>query len=183
MSDPSRPAFADVYDDYVWNVYGFFGYRVQGRETVEDLTQATFENALRAWRRYDPRRANPLTWLLAIARNVLVDHYRRERSGRHEPIDPEGPAGDALGTEPGPEPQGVSPELERALATLVHRERELIALRYGADLSGPEIAEVTGLSLANVQQILSRSLRRLRAELEGVEERAPTPRADRGPRR
>ena len=47
------------------------------------------------------------------------------------------------------------------------RERELIALRFGGDLNGPEIAELTGLTLANVQQILSRSLRRMRAELAG----------------
>ena len=52
------------------------------------------------------------------------------------------------------------------------RERELIALRYGADLTGPEIAELTGLSLANVQQILSRSLRRMRNQLEEWEEAA-----------
>jgi RNA polymerase sigma-70 factor (ECF subfamily) len=67
---------------------------------------------------------------------------------------------------PGPEPLGPSPELERALDTLGQRDREVIALRYGGDMTGPEIAELTGLTLANVQQILSRSLRRLRSELE-----------------
>jgi RNA polymerase sigma-70 factor (ECF subfamily) len=46
------------------------------------------------------------------------------------------------------------------------REREIIALRFGGELAGPEIAEVTGLSLANVQQILSRSLRRMRDVLD-----------------
>ena len=61
---------------------------------------------------------------------------------------------------------GVDPELEAALSALGERERELIALRSGADLCGPQIAAVTGLSVANVQQILSRCLRRLRAELE-----------------
>jgi DNA-directed RNA polymerase specialized sigma24 family protein len=49
---------------------------------------------------------------------------------------------------------------------LSDRDRELVALRYGGDLTGPEIASLTGLSLANVQQILSRSLRRLRALLD-----------------
>ncbi len=66
---------------------------------------------------------------------------------------------------------GVSPELAAALAALGERERELIALRYGADLTGPEIAELCGLTLANVQQILSRSLRRMRAELESDAQR------------
>jgi RNA polymerase sigma factor (sigma-70 family) len=157
--------FSDVYDDHVWSVYGFFGYRVGHREVAEDLTQVTFEKALRAWGRYDPSRTSPRTWLLAIARNVLIDYYRRDGSGREEPIAENAPA-PAFGTEPGPEPVGVSPELELALATLGQRDREVIALRFGADLTGPEIAGLLDLSLANVQQIVSRSLRRLRSELE-----------------
>jgi RNA polymerase sigma factor (sigma-70 family) len=51
----------------------------------------------------------------------------------------------------------ITPDLERALASLGAREREIIALRFGGELSEPKIAELTGLSLANVQQILSRS--------------------------
>jgi RNA polymerase sigma factor (sigma-70 family) len=61
---------------------------------------------------------------------------------------------------------GLEPDLATALSTLAQRDREILALRYGADLTGPEIAEATGLTLANVQQILSRSLRRLREGLE-----------------
>jgi DNA-directed RNA polymerase specialized sigma24 family protein len=41
-------AFAQVYDDEVWSVYGFFGYRVRSREEAEDLTQLTFERAFRS---------------------------------------------------------------------------------------------------------------------------------------
>ena len=58
-----------------------------------------------------------------------------------------------------------SPELVEAMAALSDRDREVIALRFGGDLTGPEIAAMLGLSLANVQQILSRSLRRLRGVL------------------
>jgi RNA polymerase sigma factor (sigma-70 family) len=169
MSTPERPSFEEVYDEHVWGVYGYFGYRLRGREMAEDLTQITFENALRSWDRYDPRRGSPLTWLMAIARNVLIDHYRRDRSGRHQRLADDEAATEAVGTEPPAEPPGVSPELERALDSLGQRERELVALRFGAELRGPEIAELVGLSLANVQQILSRALRKLRVELEGGE--------------
>lgn len=55
-----------------------------------------------------------------------------------------------------------SPELVSALGRLGEREREVLALRYGGDLTGPEIAELLGLSVANVQQISSRALRTLR---------------------
>ena len=175
MNREATSAFAQLYDDEVWNVYGFFGYRVGSREEAEDLTQLTFERALRAWDRFDPGRASARTWLLAIAHNLLVDHYRGDRSARREPL-PEGEPGEAtLGQleDPSEAALGISPELENALAGLTDRERELIALRFGGDLAGPEIAGVTGLSVDNVHQILSRSLRRLRAELES--EAAPDP--------
>jgi RNA polymerase sigma-70 factor (ECF subfamily) len=147
-------------------VYAFFAYRVNSRQDAEDLTQQAFERALRAWNRFDPRRAPLSTWLLTIARNLLIDHYRAGGSGTSEvaldALDPsELPA--ANGVRPA---IGLEPELARALAGLPQRDREVVALRYGGELTGPEIVELTGLTLANVQQILSRSLRRLRAALE-----------------
>jgi RNA polymerase sigma-70 factor (ECF subfamily) len=166
----NHEAFAAFYDDNVWDVYGFFGYRVRSREQAEDLTQSTFEKALQAWERYDPERASPRTWLLAIARNLLIDHYRQDRSNLQEPIGDHEDGAAAAWTEE--LTLGIEPDLARALSTLNGRERELIALRFGGDLNGPEIAEITGLTLANVQQILSRSLRRLRTELGRMPARA-----------
>lgn len=151
-----------MYDEHVWRVYGFLAYRLGDRSAAEDLTQATFERALRAWSRFDPRRASESTWLLTIARNLLIDHHRRDRSHLTEPIEEH-----LAPLVPGPEEQFTrSPELATALARLSERDREVIALRFGGDMSGPEIAHVLGLTLANVQQILSRSLRRLRGLLE-----------------
>ena len=157
--------FERVYDEHVWRVYGFFAYRARDQDLAEDLTQATFERALRAWSRFDPRQASEATWLLAIARNLLIDHHRRDRFVFQEAIDER-----VLGTTPGPEERfATSLELIKALGELGDREREVLALRFGGDLNGPEIAAVLGLSLANVQQILSRSLRRLREVLGGSE--------------
>jgi RNA polymerase sigma factor (sigma-70 family) len=149
--------FARVYNEHVWRVYGFLAYRLGDRDTAEDLTQATFERALRAWSRFDARRASESTWLLAIARNLLIDHYRRDRSSLSDQIEEHlAPA------VPGPEEQLASAELLDALTRLSDRDREILALRFGGDMTGPEIAQLLNLSLANVQQILSRSLRKLR---------------------
>ena len=157
--------FARFYDEQIWRVYGFFGYRLASREQAEDLTQVTFERALRAWRRFDERRASEATWVMTIARNLLIDHFRRPSPVR-EPLDEDllDPALVDTGREEGS--LGLSPELESALGKLGQREREILALRYGADLTGPEIAALTELSVDTVHQILSRSLRRLRRELE-----------------
>jgi RNA polymerase sigma-70 factor (ECF subfamily) len=71
----------------------------------------------------------------------------------------------------GPEERyATSPQLAEALLALKDRDREVIALRFGGDLTGAEIATVMGLSLANVEQIVSRSLRRLRGLLGDVGE-------------
>lgn len=149
-------------------MYGFFAYRTRARADAEDLTQQTFERALRSWSRYDPSRASTATWLLAIARNLLIDQHRGDRSDRHQPLDD--PVGDKdLVQAPDRPDLGLGPELEDALASLSAREHEIVALRFGGDLNGPEIAELTGLKLANVQQILSRSLRKMRAVLEETE--------------
>ena len=157
------PSYREACEQNMWEIYGFFAYRTGSRADAEDLTQETFERAFKAWGRYDPARASVRTWLAAIARNLLIDHYRRSRTSRERPLD------DDPGIEAPDEPLdlGLDPELARALDLLGDRERQIIALRFGGDLSGPEIAALTDLSLANVQQILSRSLRRLRAVLDG----------------
>ncbi len=163
---PDSRDFARAYDDHVWQVYGFFAYRLRDRSDAQDLTQLTFERALRAWSRYDPGQASVGTWLLAIARNLLIDHFRADRGARHQPLDELDRDHRVLRTEAQPPDLGLAPDLERALATLGDRAREIIALRFGGDLTGPEIAALTNLTLANVQQILSRSLRRMHAELQ-----------------
>jgi RNA polymerase sigma factor (sigma-70 family) len=166
--------FASMYDEHMRVVYGFLAYRLDCREDAEDLTQLTFERALRARERYDPERAGFQTWLLAIARNLLIDYFRNVRGPRQRSLEdlPFGYEG-ALTVWDDPD-VGNEPELDRALALLPERERELVALRFGSELSGREIAELTGLSLANVQQILSRALRRMRANLARTHARVET---------
>lgn len=161
----ARLDFAAVYDDQVRHVYGFFAYRLVSTQDVEDLTQLTFERALKAWPRYDPRRSAPGTWLMAIARNLLVDHFRRSHyHGRILDVDE---LSESLGhREDAPLPLGIAPELANALAALSDQQREILALRFGADLRSVDIARLTGLSTANVDQIASRSLRKLRQILD-----------------
>lgn len=167
--------FIASYDAHVGDVYAYLGYRTGSAEDAEDLTQITFERALAGWAGFDPTRGSVRAWLLGIARNALIDHQRR--LARRPDLVPRSEALDAHAAIDDAAELGISPELEQALAGLDERARELIALRYGGDLSGAEIAELTGLSLANVQQILSRSLRRLREEIERAQ---PSPAAARG---
>lgn len=158
-----------MYEENVGPIYSFFGYRVRSQHLAEDLTQATFERALRAWDRFDPRKASARTWLTAIAHNLLIDEHRRANPAEPTTDDPQPRLERLQGAARNPGDShlevAVAADLRAALDSLGARERELIALRFGADLTGPEIAEIAGLSLANTQQILSRALRKMRVAL------------------
>jgi RNA polymerase sigma-70 factor, ECF subfamily len=162
-----RPDFLDAYRDHVWHVYGYLAYRLRSRPDAEDLTQLTFERAFKAWDSYDEHKGPLRTWLITIARNTLIDDRRRRNSRpQHAAIRGELAETDA-GVVEGPEQRlGIEPELAAALERLSPRERSVVALRFGAELPTREIAEILDLSVANVQQILSRALRRLRTLLE-----------------
>lgn len=156
-----------MYDQQVWRVYGYFAYRVRSRADAEDLTQATFERALKAWDRFDPARSEVSTWLIAIARNALTDHHRRAKHRQARSLSDGSVFDSELPSEEGPEERlGLAPELAEALSKLSRKERGVLALRFGADLRGPEIADLLDTSLASVQQTMSRALRRLRRLLD-----------------
>jgi len=156
--------FEQLYAEHAQALFGFLSYRTGDRVLAEDLLADTFERALRARRRYDPRKASEKTWLYAIALNCLRDHARRRST--------EGRALERIASGPGPESAG---ELEavadrdlisRGLAGLSEEEREAIALRYGADLTVPEIAKLTGERLTTVEGRVYRALRKLREALD-----------------
>lgn len=157
-----------VYREHVRAVYAFFAYSV-ARPVAEDLTSATFERVVRSWASYDYERGSERAWILTIARNLLVDHFRRSSHRDGLSTDEHPVLLDRL-VDPGEPMERVLDvdELRDWLRSLGEREREILALRYAADLPAAEIAAIMGLSGANVHQILSRSLRRLREQATGL---------------
>jgi RNA polymerase sigma factor (sigma-70 family) len=132
------------------------------RETAEDLTASTFERVIRGWSGYDAERGPERAWVLTIARNQLTDHYRRQSHRDTVSTDQHPLLLDTLRSDDWIAQRLTHADLHGWLEQLGQREREILALRYGADLRATEIADLTGLSAANIHQIVSRSLRRLR---------------------
>ena len=158
-----------VYREHVSAVYRFFAYSVSP-DTAEDLTAATFERVVRHWGHFDARRSSERTWILAIARNLLTDHFRRGRRRSGPSLDEHPELGENIASGDDPAEQQARVETVKGwLSMLGAREREVVAMRYGADLSTAEIARLLGLSEANVLQIASRALRRLKKELSDRE--------------
>jgi RNA polymerase sigma factor (sigma-70 family) len=156
-------AFERMYAEHAQGLLGFLVYRTGDRALAEDIAADTFERVLRARRRFDPRRGREKTWIYAIALNRLRDHQRRRVA--------EGRALERVGgDDPPPVAAGLAgvedrDALDRALATLSEEEREAVALRYGADLTVPEVAKLTKEPLTTVEGRVYRALRKLREEL------------------
>lgn len=159
---PEREAeLRRVYREHVDAVYAFFAYTL-ARAHAEDLTSSTFERVVRHWDRYDAAKASERTWILAIARNLLTDHFRRSRLRDGISIDEHPALIDSLASDDEHGRRLERDEVRSWLEGLQPRERDLLALRYGADLTAKDIAALTDLTEANVHQILSRALRKLR---------------------
>ena len=144
-------------EQLIRQVYSYVAYRIGVGADAEDVTGETFERALRYRDSFDGRKGTPLVWLLGIARNVLA--------GRHGVVSVD-PDAELEGESPGFE-EGVATklDLEAALALLSDRERELISLRYGADLSSKEIGSLLGIEPGTVDVSLHRTKARLRVFL------------------
>jgi RNA polymerase sigma-70 factor, ECF subfamily len=172
MTDPGVPigrqllgaADADwraLYVDQVPRVYNFFRYRIGNSVEAEDLTSTTFEKAWRARHRYRRDLAAFSTWLMTIARNVATDHLRTAK--RHAGLE----AGMNVGGGSIPEDEiSRDSDLARLLVLvegLPDRDKELLALKFGANLTNRAIAQLTALSESNVGTILHRLTGQLRA--------------------
>ena len=88
MPGKTRRGFRAVYDRHFEQVYGYIAYRLApDLNTAADVTQEVFLAAVRAWDSYRGT-GSRLTWLRAIARRKVVDHYRaRGRRGREVPLE------------------------------------------------------------------------------------------------
>jgi RNA polymerase sigma-70 factor (ECF subfamily) len=157
--------FERLYAAHAEPLLGSLVYRTGDRSLAEDVMADTFERVLRTRFRFDPRKSSEKTWIYTIALNVLRDHGRRrgaeERAIERAPA----PVATGGGSFPGLEVVDERDELRRAMEGLTAEERECVALRYGADLTLPEISRVTGEKLSTVEGRVYRALRKMRDEI------------------
>jgi RNA polymerase sigma-70 factor (ECF subfamily) len=144
-------------------VYAYCAYRLGNGQDAEDAASDTFERALRHRSSYDPRKGTPSAWLIGIARRCIDDVVAARL-----PIVEELPAQTA------PEDDAAMRlDVAQMLARLDPHDRELIALRYGADLTARQIGELLQMRAHAVEMALHRALVRLRAELEREQRETP----------
>jgi RNA polymerase sigma factor (sigma-70 family) len=155
--------FDGLFAEHAGRLFSFLIYRTGDRALAEDVLADTFERALRSRRRFDPRKASQKTWLYAIALNRLRDH-RRRIDAHERALERAGSSSESSGADAMTRIE-TRHELSQALAILSDDERQAIALRYGAELTLPEIAALTGESLTTMEGRVYRALKKLRDAL------------------
>ena len=153
VGDETR--FRDWYDTTLPRVYGYLAARCAGDDALaEELTQQTFVEAIRQRHRFDGR-SDVVTWMCAIGRNRLVDHFRRHGrdARRHDRLIAEQP--------PAPDAPWRAVEtreaVETAVAQLPADQRIALLLRYLDGLSVREVATVIGRSEKATESLLTRA--------------------------
>jgi RNA polymerase sigma-70 factor (ECF subfamily) len=152
-------AFGILYERYYPRVYRYVFHRVGNTADSEDITALVFMKALEGLSSYQPGRSGFAPWLFRITRNSVVDHYRRARRqvALEEAEHHEGsadPSSAVLGAE-------RVRELRDLMLTLSPEQREVVLLRYSAELSFAEIAATLKKREPAVRMLLHRGLRKL----------------------
>ncbi len=155
MRKVSARPFSTFLDEHRTPVLAYLRAMV-GPIDADDCFQETFMAALRAYETLDG--SNPRAWVMTIARNKAIDHYRA--SGR-QPV----PKGDELPDVAAPRPYSPDPELWRAVAELPDRQREAVGLRFAADLRYREIATAMDTSEEAARRSVHEGLKKLRDKI------------------
>jgi RNA polymerase sigma-70 factor (ECF subfamily) len=162
-----RVARQRLYRQHVARVFRTVRGALRSDAEAEDVTQDAMLIALTSLHRYSPRSGTRFAaWLTTIAVNTMRRRFRRRRPELTATGElPEVPAADTdVGDDIDRAKQRVA--LLQALAELDPREREIVSLRYGAELKAAEIAAQLGLEAANVRKILERARARLGERIE-----------------
>jgi RNA polymerase sigma factor (sigma-70 family) len=145
-------------------VYAYVAYRIGDGPAAEDVTSRVFERAIRYRSSYDRSKGSALAWMIGIANRCIADaapsdSLSFEQAG--ERADPADLEADTL----------RRIDLREAVAALDERSRTLIALRYGADLTARQIADIVELSPHAVEVALARALAHLERRMAPADER------------
>ena len=160
MTEGLQNEFATFWEQTRGRVRAYMFCACSNGSDADDLAQECFLRALRNWSRFEGKGSRQ-AWLFAIARNTQVDWIRkRKRYARLADAD----TYDRRGT-----PQTAPDDIEmvwRTVGDLGAEYREVIHLRFAADLSYVEIAEMLGVPIGTVRSRLHRGLKAVRARIE-----------------
>ena len=160
-------AWQTIFEQHYPRLYAYLYYRVGNADVAEDLCGEVFERAVKNIRRFKPRDGGLGGWLTRIAQNLARDYYRRTKSRPPDPLElneswiahGDDPASHLLNNE-------TAAYLQQALQRLTPEQRDVILLRFIAQMRTPEVARILNKTTGAVKALQHRALASLRRELE-----------------
>lgn len=163
----STDEFTQIYDIYNNRVYKYICYRINNHYAAEDICSQVFETVISKYHTFSQEKSKFEVWLFAIVRNSVTDYFRGQKKRAHFSLDS---LLDLVMPKASPEDLVIRDDnnqaLFRALAKLRDKERNIIAMKYGAGLKNTEIADLMGVSESNIGVVVYRSLKKLQKALE-----------------
>jgi RNA polymerase sigma-70 factor (ECF subfamily) len=151
-------ALVEIYERYQPSVFTYVFYRVYDQEIAEDLTAEVFTRMLANLPRYTPRGKPILAWLYTIARNLVTDYYRQNKSASHLPLEEDVMDGDYNHPVKVTEDRLARESLSRALKRLTEEQRQVILLKFIENREMSELVQILGKNERAIRSLQHRAL-------------------------
>ncbi|MFH0776252.1 MAG: sigma-70 family RNA polymerase sigma factor [Patescibacteria group bacterium] len=155
--------FGDLYDLFSRKIYAFIFYKTFHRELAEDLTSQTFIKALEKINSFSPKKGSFNTWIYAIARNSVIDHFRTQKKVQNIEDVFDLASNENIATEFTQKSEFA--EVHAGLQKISPRQREIIILRIWEGYKFREIAEILGKTEAAIKMDFFRGIKSLKKEI------------------
>ena len=162
----TRQLILDAFEERYTQVYRYIAVRIGDSDIAEDLASETFTRTLRSADKFRDRGMSIGPWLFRIAHNLVVDHIRTaKRRPFSTPLDGVEPSdGTDVAAEAYERKQEIS-FLHEALKLLTESERQVIALRFGAEMKPEAIGQVLGKKAGAVRWLQHSAISKMRRDL------------------
>ena len=145
-------AFAQLYEGHFDKIYRYVTLRMGDQTEAEDLTQQVFVKALQSISSFRWKGIPFAAWLFRIARNQLVDYFRKKKKYATAPLD-ESLTGSDINPQLAVERKLDIEQLLLATKRLTEAQREVISLRFASELSIAQVAKIMDKSQGAVKAL------------------------------
>ena len=157
-------ALTEIHKRYYDAIYRYISFRINDKQTVEDLVSEVFTRFLSALQDRHAPQNTIQGWLYGTAARVVKEQYRRQKRSTLEPL-PESLQSQLLGPELGAEKSMRLQQLRQALAGLTDDQQHVLALRFGQGLPIREAARIMNKSEGSVKMLQARAIAALTRQL------------------
>ncbi len=155
--------FAKIYDMYFKKIYVFIYHKTLHKESAEDITSEVFIKTLESINSYSFEKGTFSSWIFKIARNSVIDFFRTKKN--HLNIDDIWDISSLEDIEYESEILLNYEKLQTHLKKIKTEHREILMMKLWQNLSYKEISEITGKSQDNSKKIVSRTIQKLKKEI------------------